>query len=182
MIQERDKPISDIHSCQEGLRRWGIAKHITIRTSYSSWKKQTRTLNTNMVRLRAKAFDVDLQHLLVVHGEARARQVVTGRVINCLMLGSTSLPVLPNYLPPFQFRPPSPFYCSLQQSVVSAFDSFSSSPRPPFWLSQCSYEPKQICLWQEVQLSSCFTLWEGGEGIESYELHAEFPCEAQLCW
>ncbi len=49
-----------------------------------------------MVGLRVRAFDVGLQHLLVAQGEARARQVVTGRVINCLMLGSTSMPALPH--------------------------------------------------------------------------------------
>lgn len=48
-------------------------------------------VKTQTVDLRARAFDVGQWHLL---GEAKARQVVTGRVINCLMLRSSSLPPL----------------------------------------------------------------------------------------
>lgn len=71
--------------------------HIIIMTSYSARKRKTNQGSKhNHGLFRARAFDVGPQHLLVAQGEARGRQVVTGRVINCLMSGSTSLPALPH--------------------------------------------------------------------------------------
>lgn len=45
-------------------------------------------VSLNIVGLRDTAFDVGLAHWLVAQGEAKSRHVETGRVINCLMLGS----------------------------------------------------------------------------------------------
>lgn len=56
-----------------------------------TWHMKKSLVKTQTVDLRARAFDVGQWHLL---GEAKARQVVTGRVINCLMLRSSSLPPL----------------------------------------------------------------------------------------
>lgn len=87
--------------------------------------KPTQTLNAHMDGLRTRVFDVGLQHLLLAQEDTKARQAVTGRVINCLMLGSASLPpssLLCLSLQSNSFlQTQSQFYCRQQQA---AFDSF----------------------------------------------------------
>lgn len=63
---------------------------------------------------------------MVAEGEARARHVVTGRVVNCLMLGCTLLPAPPlsvfPSLPINSIAPSVHFTAGYYKLEISAFD------------------------------------------------------------
>ena len=93
-------------------------------------EKQTNALNTNTVSVRAKVFDVGLQHLLVAQGEARARHVVTG---------SNKLFDVVLYLPLFQFISTAPHI-----HLTAGYGKLKSLPFIVFLLfgpSPCFYKP-----------------------------------------
>lgn len=124
--------------CLECLERWcmaGYGKRIIILTAWSTFENKPR-LYAQTWWVWGRAFDVGLQHVLVAQGEVRTRHVVTGSVINCLMLESTSLPALPPflYLPPFKFISISPHlhftagYFRLQSLPLKVFLLFFSPP------------------------------------------------------